>query len=147
MDGWNGVKNVNEMDLLGIGNPSKRPKNSKLIEKDPRRHFSKLQCDEVYSRQSGHCANPKCKKWLDPKHTEYDHIKPWALGGKTTIKNCQALCANCHSEKTKRERLKGIESKQKEPKPQKPNFNDSLMNPFGTSQKKKKSNNDSWLYP
>jgi 5-methylcytosine-specific restriction endonuclease McrA len=142
MDGWNGL---NADFDIGLGSPL-RPKNSKLIERDSRRKFTKLQSDEVYSKQKGKCAG--CNKWLDPLHTHYDHIKPWALGGRTIVKNCQALCANCHSEKTKRETLNGIkgEGRKKPIRKQNPS-NDIFMNPLGKSQKKKNSNDDSWLYP
>ena len=33
------------------------------------------------------------------------------MGGKTVIENGQALCANCHSKKTHKDRLKKINNK------------------------------------
>lgn len=50
----------------------------------------------VYERQKGIC--PDCVKQGRKKihykfeEMEADHIKPWSLGGKTTIDNCQMLC-------------------------------------------------------
>lgn len=32
---------------------------------------------------------------------ECDHIKPYSIGGKTTLDNLQALCKPCHQNKTK----------------------------------------------
>lgn len=34
---------------------------------------------------------------------ECDHLVPYAKGGLTTLNNLQALCLNCHSEKTRAE--------------------------------------------
>ena len=50
----------------------------------------------VYERQGGIC--PLCKESGDEKHYEInemqaDHIIPWSKGGKTTLDNCQLLCA------------------------------------------------------
>ena len=129
MDGWDGFGN--DFDI-GLGTPA-RPKKSKLVERDSRRKFTKTQCDMVYSKQKGKCAG--CGNWLDPLHTHYDHKKPWAIGGKTIVSNCQALCANCHSKKTKKETLNGIrgEGRKKPIRKSKPqSFQDDLMNPLGS---------------
>jgi 5-methylcytosine-specific restriction endonuclease McrA len=39
-----------------------------------------------------------CKVKLD-KSFHGDHIRPWARGGKTILKNGQALCAQCNLRK------------------------------------------------
>jgi 5-methylcytosine-specific restriction endonuclease McrA len=46
------------------------------------------------------------------------HKKPWADGGKTTLRNSELLCSECHSKKPKPKR----KEKQKENKP----FGDKL---------------------
>ena len=39
-----------------------------------------------------------CKKKLDGKF-HADHIMPYSKGGKTILKNAQALCQNCNLKK------------------------------------------------
>lgn len=34
---------------------------------------------------------------------ECDHLVPWSKGGQTTLENLQALCLNCHLDKTRGE--------------------------------------------
>ena len=99
-------------DPLGLGNISPgvgRPRNEP--KRDSRRSFTTTQKNEIWAQQNGKCA--KCKSKLDPRTTEYDHGKEWAEGGKTTIKNGRALCANCHKLKTHRTRLKNVDKKRK----------------------------------
>lgn len=49
--------------------------------------------------------NPHCKKCNRlveyPSGFELDHITPLYLGGEDTEDNCQILCFDCHSNKTK----------------------------------------------
>lgn len=52
----------------------------------------------VYERQKGIC--PICKKHFEIRQMHADHIKPWSQGGKTTIDNCQMLCAQCNLKKS-----------------------------------------------
>ncbi|WP_457548724.1 HNH endonuclease [Archaeoglobus sp.] len=56
---------------------------------------------EVLSRQGHRCAF--CGKFL--KIYEFDHVVPVALGGTSDVNNVQALCPECHSFKTKFDRL------------------------------------------
>ncbi len=86
-------------------------KNDKIPERDSRRKFSREQETELWDRQIGKCDI--CKKPLKRSHTHYDHIKPWADGGKTVIKNGRALCANCHSDVTRKTNLKKVNKKRK----------------------------------
>ena len=57
---------------------------------------------EVYEKQGGICAGVKGVKCphenekLDITKMEADHKLPWSKGGKTTIDNCQILCAECN---------------------------------------------------
>lgn len=51
-----------------------------------------------YTQQNGIC--PLCNKHFDLEQMHADHIVPWSKGGKTTIDNCQMLCANCNLKKS-----------------------------------------------
>lgn len=56
----------------------------------------------VASKQHWRCA--MCKHVL-PSRYEVDHIIQWAKGGSDNISNLQALCPNCHADKTERDRI------------------------------------------
>ena len=79
--------------------------------RDERRSFNRTQQSKIWEKQHGKCA--KCKKSLKPSSTHYDHIKPWEKGGKTVVENGQAICASCHSEKTRDDRLKTVDKKRR----------------------------------
>lgn len=49
---------------------------------------------EVWERDQGRCRNCQSQYAI-----ELDHIKPYALGGKTTLENLQLLCRNCNQRK------------------------------------------------
>jgi len=51
----------------------------------------------VYKRDHGRCRHCGSKQWL-----EYDHIKPFSLGGKNTVDNLQLLCRRCNEKKGNR---------------------------------------------
>lgn len=93
--------------------------------RDKKRSLGATEKKEIQARQKLKCA--KCKKPLDPRAIHYHHKKEWSEGGKTNIKNCQALCPNCHEKESHKQRLKKIEKKKKEPK-----------NPYSISIKKPK---------
>jgi 5-methylcytosine-specific restriction endonuclease McrA len=76
-----------------------------------REPVSKSQKNEVLARQKSKCT--RCHKLLDPRAMHFDHIKEVYKGGKSTIANLQALCANCHNIKTHEDKLKKVESKRK----------------------------------
>lgn len=48
----------------------------------------------VYTRDHGQCQNCKVMG-----HLEYDHVKPFAMGGETTVENLRLLCRNCNQRK------------------------------------------------
>lgn len=56
-------------------------------------------------RQDGRCL--MCKKSLQldrhPKQWQVDHVKPVGIGGTSAIENLQALCTECHQQKTNSE--------------------------------------------
>ena len=94
----------------------------KLREKQPRRRLKKITStkrgtlyvadkEEILLRQKGKCAGKTCSKEHGKKmpvniRSHFDHIKPLALGGKDIVSNIQALCANCHQKKTRKDRKK-----------------------------------------
>ena len=53
----------------------------------------------VQERSGGMCEYPGC----DCHGTEYDHLIPVALGGKSDLKNCQLLCDEHHERKTQQD--------------------------------------------
>lgn len=74
--------------------------------------------DDILERQSGKCAGKNCAKHHGKKlpvniRSHFDHIKPLALRGKDSPSNIQALCANCHQEKTREDRKRIAEAKKK----------------------------------
>ena len=48
----------------------------------------------VWNRDQGKCQNCSSTRAL-----EYDHIKPFSQGGKTTVENLRLLCRNCNQRK------------------------------------------------
>ena len=54
--------------------------------------------DEVFWRDGAACR--LCKEELGDLRWQCDHIVPLWDGGSNDMENLQALCANCHSEKT-----------------------------------------------
>jgi len=108
--------------------------------------------------------NWKCKicNNLLPTRYHIDHIKEFSGGGSDRESNLQALCPNCHSEKTEQERHRKkqakLKSKEKEQSfglfgnnsslfkaPTKRKTSDNIFggNIFGESPKKKKKNKQS----
>jgi hypothetical protein len=61
-----------------------------------RRAFTKITKDRVLKRQNYQCN--VCR--INSEHWDFDHI---GSRGDNSAKNCQALCLNCHREKTVRE--------------------------------------------
>ena len=85
--------------------------------------------------------NWKCKKCKSPLTAGYriDHIKEFASGGSDKPSNLQALCPNCHAEKTENDRHKKRMKKirQKERKESGGIFGGSDL--FGQPPKRRKS--------
>lgn len=77
------------------------------MERDSRRAFNETEKAEIWDNQDGYCAG--CGEKLERRATHYDHKIPWEEGGKTNVKNGQALCANCHAKKSHKDRLQKIE--------------------------------------
>lgn len=55
------------------------------------RYIPKMIQAEVWQRDGGECT--KCKSTYA---LEYDHIKPFAMGGKSTVDNLRLLCRACN---------------------------------------------------
>jgi 5-methylcytosine-specific restriction endonuclease McrA len=63
-----------------------------------RRFASKLQRMQLYILQDGLCNI--CRDGLE-ECFEVDHLIPFSQGGPTLLWNLQALCPDCHSEKSR----------------------------------------------
>jgi 5-methylcytosine-specific restriction endonuclease McrA len=83
----------------------------KLPKRDSRRAFAYTQKVEIYRRQNGNCA--MCGRKLDFTLADFDHIKPFESGGKTTVANGEALHKECHAKKTQKQILKKVDRKRK----------------------------------
>jgi len=59
-----------------------------------KRIFSDTMKLAKYEEQKHKCT--KCGKEYDISEMDADHIKPWFLGGKTELSNCQVLCITCN---------------------------------------------------
>ena len=66
--------------------------------------FSGKTRDQAFARSCGRCewreAGIRCDAILTGGNVEYDHVLPLALGGESTLANCEALCKTHHSIKT-----------------------------------------------
>ena len=62
------------------------------------RAFSQKIARQSYERQAGKC--PICKEIYTIDEMQSDHIVPWSKGGKTSLDNCQMLCAGCNRRKS-----------------------------------------------
>lgn len=65
-----------------------------------RAEFSPRTKRQAWERSGGRCEAENCGRKIFPGDgPEYDHRIPDAAGGDNSLKNCQVLCAWCHSEK------------------------------------------------
>ncbi|MFC4319522.1 HNH endonuclease [Rhizobium alvei] len=51
-----------------------------------------------FAKCKGYCE--ACRAKLKPCEAEYDHITPLALGGDSSLDNCQVICKVCHKSKS-----------------------------------------------
>jgi len=65
-----------------------------LVGLDPQRLFSEEQKNEIYQRAAGLCGI--CQQLVDSGAAEYDHIRPWLLGGHTEVGNGRPVHPHCH---------------------------------------------------
>ena len=79
--------------------------------KERKKHF-KADEMKVFERQKHRCA--LCKKPLTIGRYHIDHKKPLADGGTNDPRNLQALCPDCHDEKSKRDSAKRAKAKRRE---------------------------------
>lgn len=74
---------------------------------------------KVLKKQKYKCSGKNCAKMHNGKrmpvgsNRDIDHKRALKLGGKHILSNLQALCPNCHSEKTKEDRRKIAQSKKR----------------------------------
>ena len=80
-------------------------KRIKDAEKDSKPKIHKRNVKESMKKQVASEQNWRCKKcgMSLPGNYEIDHVKPMKNGGVNDRINLQALCRNCHGEKTQRE--------------------------------------------
>jgi len=77
----------------------------RIIEKSmndpkPRKNFSEAFKKLVRKSQNHKCI--KCKEKLEEGAIEYHHID--GNRSNNSLSNCEALCSNCHSKKTRKNR-------------------------------------------
>ena len=77
-----------------------------------RREFSPKVKGQAFARADGRCE--KCTAYLIAGKYHYDHVTADALGGKPTLANCEVLCTNCHSEKTRKQDVPRIAKKNRQ---------------------------------
>ena len=84
----------------------------------------------------------KCKNCHETFGTVYhiDHIKPHSEGGSDLDSNLQALCPNCHAEKTEADRHKKKQAKIREKERSESGGPFGGSNLFGPMPKRRKSN-------
>ena len=119
----------NDLSDLGLGfrlssSPTRRKRNRKSSTKKKkttkktviatkRQNIPMIWKDNILRKQKNLCASKICKelhqkrtKMLINNRSDFDHIKPLALGGKHTESNIQGLCPGCHRQKTRNDRYK-----------------------------------------
>jgi hypothetical protein len=64
-------------------------------ELDSVRLFTPGQKEAVWNAADGRCG--VCGEPINPEYVEYDHIKPWILGGRTTVENGRPVHPACHA--------------------------------------------------
>lgn len=60
-----------------------------------RKPFSKAIKAEVLKRSAGMCEMEGCNQ----VGRDFDHVRPVAIGGASTLDNCQLLCRDCNAAK------------------------------------------------
>jgi 5-methylcytosine-specific restriction endonuclease McrA len=86
-------------------------------EEKPRRKRQRILEDDltkVMQRQKFKCAMCPRKLTDHPKNYEIDHKKPLSEGGTNNVRNLQALCKFCHSQKSDKETSKKARKRRKE---------------------------------
>jgi hypothetical protein len=69
--------------------------------KDPKRSFNEDERYIIWVRSGKQCQAPDCGKHLNEiEDMHADHERAWSAGGKTSLSNAQALCANCNLKKS-----------------------------------------------
>lgn len=85
------------------------------FKKEKRQSFTpfvklKIACKQKYQCNICHILLPEC--------FDIDHINPLFLGGNNDLENLQAICVNCHAEKTRNERSAFYANERKHKYPQ-----------------------------
>jgi len=78
-----------------------KPFNFGLEKTERKRSLTSADKKRIAAEQGYNCK--KCSNRLKTRY-HIDHIKPFSQGGSDSARNLQALCSNCHDEKTEEER-------------------------------------------
>lgn len=82
-----------------------KPPSPKVVEKHKRKAgLRKKYLMELYAKQVGKCANPKClhneyQEYFPPDFMDVDHIVPISKGGSNEFDNLQLLYRKCNGKK------------------------------------------------
>lgn len=84
--------------------------------KDSRRKFTKSQEQKILENQKslGRYVCARCGKVLDLRDVRFHHKKPHSEGGKTEVKNGEALCSKCHNLHHHEDTIKRLNKKTRE---------------------------------
>jgi len=81
------------------------------LSRPKRRGFTGKERQTILCRQDYKCANESCGVSLYNASSELDHKQPLADGGEDTLRNVDALCVQCHAQKSETERLCALHRK------------------------------------
>lgn len=100
-------QDVNQLLYVAMSRAKKRlifvNNNSNFKDNSKRYSFTQMERNAIASTQNYKCN--VCEIELEEQREyDIDHIIPIANGGKNTVDNLQAICKNCHKEKTKNEK-------------------------------------------
>lgn len=86
---------ISKNDSETLSNVPKSNSTSVIKHKTKREPNDRLKV-QVLMRDGNRCriCGAECSGGLHNIH--FDHIKPWSLGGETTLDNLQVLCSNCN---------------------------------------------------
>jgi 5-methylcytosine-specific restriction endonuclease McrA len=78
------------------------------------RKFTAKMQDQALALADGKCGY--CGGMLKPGQFEYDHRKPHALGGESSLENCVVTCRACHISKSQDDDLPPMRKADKQAK-------------------------------
>ena len=79
--------------------------------RDPQRLYDSLEKEVIWNRDRGICQNPDCprpERRVSFRDAHIHHIVEHTTGGPTTLQNGILICAECHADRTKMQRLQPV---------------------------------------